>query len=147
MRICQISGRFFQCRLAVFAAKILCWVFIPLQTCLRSLIVYNICYIFQSNITYVQCMYVSCPCVWCLCRAHSHRPVIAVKQTQSMVFESSPGTSRHLDGLSAVIQVTMAPPLREWTDVHEKWMDTSPGVVLASLLFEDPTGSVDTHGI
>ena len=64
-----------------------------------------------------------------------------------MVFESSPETSRHLGGLSAVIQATMAPPLREWTDVHEKWMDTSPGVVLASLLFEDPTGSVDTHGI
>ena len=64
-----------------------------------------------------------------------------------MVFESSPETSRHLGGLSAVIQVTMAPPLFEWPDVHEKWMGTSPGVVLASLPFEDPKGIIDTHGI
>ena len=64
-----------------------------------------------------------------------------------MVFESSPETSRHLGGLSAVIQAIMAPPLRELIGVHEKWMGTSPGVVLASLPFEDPKGIIDTRGI
>ena len=63
-----------------------------------------------------------------------------------MVFESSPGPSRHLDGFPAVIQVTMAPP-PVYTDVHEKQMDTSRVVVLASLLFGDPKGIVDILGI
>ena len=89
--------------------------------------------------SYVQCVM----SMQCLYGTNSHRPVIAVKQTQSMVFERSPGTLGVLMSVCSHPGQTRVPPLHEWPGVHEIWMGIVLEAIQASQLSVDPIGNVD----
>ena len=69
--------RFFKGRLAVVAAKILCWAFIPLQNCFKVFHSVQYMYTFSSLILlmYSVCVVSMCVVLY-IYRDDSHRPVM-----------------------------------------------------------------------